>query len=99
MEGVEKRLWELIKVNRRKAREGAGVKKGFFSQAKKVDGGSKPSKDVVEEIVNPGLSSLDQKLKVDAEEVKVEINNNKIHLARLHHHTNCHLVVRNGGIV
>ena len=73
VEGVEKRLWELIKVNRRKAREGAGVKKGFFSQAKKVDGGSKPSKDVVEEIVNPGLSSLDQKLKVDAEEAEKKV--------------------------
>ena len=42
---------------------------------------------------------VEDKVKVDAEEVKVEINNNKIHLARLHHHTNCHLVVRNGGIV
>ena len=52
---------------------------------------------VVEEEV--AKVALEAKVKVEAEEIKVEVNNNKIHLALLHHQTKCHLVVRNGGIV
>jgi len=76
VEGVEKRLWELIKVNRRKAREGGGVRKGFFggAQQKKEVGAGKKKKDeeAIEEISNPGLAdeSLDQKLKAEAEEAE-----------------------------
>jgi hypothetical protein len=61
-EGVEKRLWELIKTNRKKARGGAGVKKGFFAQPAAA---AKKEESQIEEIDNP---SLDQDLKTAGEE-------------------------------
>ena len=77
-ENVEKKIWELIKVNRRKARAGGeGVKKGFFGQKKAAaPSGEKEEKEeeagrsgeIIEEIENPNLQSLDQKLKEKGEE-------------------------------
>merc|ERR1711959_729775 len=74
-EGVEKRLWDLVKVNRRKAREGSGVKKGFFAQPAQTkakpqeEEKKKGDEEEIEEIANPGLppQSLDQNLREEAE--------------------------------
>ena len=63
-EGVEKRLWELIKTNRKKARGGAGVKKGFFAAPAASKSRAKEESQI-EEIDNP---SLDQDLKRAGEE-------------------------------
>ena len=72
---MEKRLWDLVKVNRRKAREGGGVKKGFFAQPAQTkakpqeEEKKKGDEEEIEEIANPGLppQSLDQNLREEAE--------------------------------
>ena len=58
IDGVEQRLWELIKTNRRKARQASGgsIKKGFLqtqSQSSQDNEGNPEESEVkVEEIVN-----------------------------------------------
>jgi len=75
-EGVEKRLWSLIKVNRRKAREGEGVRKGFFGGAASSaapngeKAGEKQEEGAIEEIENP---SLDSQLKEEGEKKATEL--------------------------